>query len=140
MQAGYNASTTPIQTAYTVARLKPYPLNAGALLTPLARTYRVRLDYELGNAPHVYVRDPDLIVLAGGRRLPHVYKQQPPQLCLYLPNTGEWLAHMRLVDTIVPWSILWLFYFEDWLETDEWKGGGMHPDSVDKGDAAHPVN
>ena len=108
--------------------------------TPLARTYRVRLDYELGNAPRVYVRDPDLIVLAGGRRLPHVYKQQPPQLCLYLPNTGEWLAHMRLVDTIVPWSILWLFYFEDWLETDEWKGGGMHPDSDGKDDAAHPVN
>ena len=47
---------------------------------------------------------------------------------------------MRLVDTIVPWSILWLFYFEDWLETDEWKGGGMHPDSDGKDDAAHPVN
>jgi hypothetical protein len=108
--------------------------------TPLGRRYRLRLDYELGDKPNVYVMDPDLVVLADGRRLPHVYQQQPPRLCLYLPNTGEWSAQMRLVDTIVPWSVLWLFYFEDWLETDEWKGGGMHPEPEEKRDAAHLVD
>lgn len=28
---------------------------------------------------------------------------------------------------IVPWTSLWLYFFEDWLATDEWKGGGKHP-------------
>ena len=92
-----------------------------------------RLDYQLGDSPRAYVDDPDLIALAGGRRLPHVYQQQPPCLCLYLPDTEEWAPNMRIVDTIVPWSILWLFYFEDWLETNEWKGGGVHPDAEREG-------
>lgn len=107
--------------------------------TPLARTYRVRIDYEFGDTPLVHVVHPDLVDLAGGRRLPHVYRQKPPRLCLYLPRAGEWQPHMLLVDTIVPWSILWLFYFEDWLETNEWQGGGVHPAS-DEDDAANPVN
>ena len=34
---------------------------------------------------------------------------------------------MRLDQTIVPWTTLWLFYFEEWLASDDWKGGGMHP-------------
>jgi hypothetical protein len=35
---------------------------------------------------------------------------------------------MRLDQTIVPWAALWLFFFEEWLATDEWKGGGVHPE------------
>jgi hypothetical protein len=27
----------------------------------------------------------------------------------------------------VPWTALWLFYFEEWLTSDDWKGGGIHP-------------
>jgi hypothetical protein len=34
---------------------------------------------------------------------------------------------MRLDQTVVPWTSLWLFYFEDWLASNEWKGGGEHP-------------
>jgi hypothetical protein len=26
------------------------------------------------------------------------------------------------------WATLWLFYFEEWLASDDWKGGGMHPE------------
>jgi hypothetical protein len=32
----------------------------------------------------------------------------------------------------VPWTALWLFYFEEWLVSNEWKGGGEHPGGVDK--------
>jgi hypothetical protein len=77
--------------------------------------------------PRVFVEDPDLLALADGRRLPHVYEQRPPRLCLYLPDTGEWTPAMRLDQSIVPWAVLWLFYFEEWLVSDEWKGGGVHP-------------
>ena len=33
----------------------------------------------------------------------------------------------RIDQTIIPWTYTWLFYFEDWLSTDDWKGGGRHP-------------
>jgi hypothetical protein len=95
--------------------------------TPLSRVYTLQIVYPQGRTPRVVVREPDLVALAGGRRLPHVYEQKPPHLCLYLPGTGEWDNSMRISVTIVPWAILWLFYFEEWLESDDWKGGGIHP-------------
>lgn len=39
----------------------------------------------------------------------------------------EWTSEMPLAETIIPWASLWLFYFEDWLVTNGWKGGGEHP-------------
>jgi hypothetical protein len=33
-----------------------------------------------------------------------------------------WIAH-----TIIPWSVLWFYFFEGWLATGEWEGGGEHP-------------
>lgn len=100
--------------------------------TPVSRTYAVRIGHsQQGGAPEVTVTAPDLVALAGGRRLPHVYRQSPPRLCLFLPGTGEWVACMRLSQTVVPWALLWLFYFEEWLASDDWKGGGVHPGSHD---------
>jgi hypothetical protein len=93
----------------------------------MSRTYRVRLEYDSWDAPRVFVRSPDLVTLAGGRRLPHVYSQRPTRLCLYLPGSGNWHRGLSLAATIVPWTYLWLYYFEDWLATNEWKGGGVHP-------------
>ena len=68
-------------------------------------------------------------MLAGGWRIPHLCQQKPPRLCLYLPRTYEWQSWMRLDQTIAPWTALWLFYFEEWLASDDWKGGGMHPET-----------
>jgi hypothetical protein len=70
---------------------------------------------------------PDLQALAQGRPLPHVYEERPARICLYLPDTDEWSPDKRIVGTIVPWAVLWLYYFEDWLTTGEWSGGGHHP-------------
>jgi hypothetical protein len=95
--------------------------------TPISRPYNLRLIYRQGGTPDVLVLGPDLCIVAGGRNLPHVYEQKPPRLCLYLPGTGEWTPDKRIVDTIVPWAVLWCFYFEDWLVTGEWSGGGEHP-------------
>jgi hypothetical protein len=95
--------------------------------TPLSHTYQLRIDYRQDYVPQVFVEDPDLVSLAEGRRLPHVYEQKPTRLCPYLPRAGEWSDWMRIDQTIVPWAALWLFYFEEWLDSDEWKGGGEHP-------------
>ena len=64
--------------------------------TPLSREYAVRIAYCQGGTPNVFIDDPDLTELTGGRRLPHVYEQKPPRLCLYLPRTGEWASSMRM--------------------------------------------
>lgn len=94
--------------------------------TPLARTYNANITYRPGETPSVRIVDPDLLFLAGGRPLPHVYNN-PLRLCLYLPGTGEWGPTKRIDQTIIPWTYLWLYYFEDWLGTNDWKGGGRHP-------------
>src|SRR5216683_2487856 len=95
--------------------------------SPLSRFYSLKIYYKPPASPTVVVTAPDLVDLAGGRKLPHVYSQQPPTLCLYLPGSGEWRPTMLVERTILPWSILWLFYFEEWIDSDDWKGGGVHP-------------
>jgi hypothetical protein len=45
------------------------------------------------------------------------------------------LALVALDQTVVPWASLWLFYFEEWLASDVWKGGGIHPELDDEGDS-----
>jgi hypothetical protein len=97
--------------------------------SPLGRLYDLRLDFRQGHPPDVFVEHPDLAELADGRELPHVYQQQPTELCLHLPRIHEWSGEMRLDQTIVPWAALWLYYFEEWLVSDDWKGGGEHPRS-----------
>lgn len=96
--------------------------------TPLSREYTVRIEYERGDVPKVFVKEPDITVLAAGREIPHVYKN-PLRLCLYLPGSGEWDGTMRIDKTFVPWTSVWLYYFEEWLYSNEWKGGGVHPDT-----------
>lgn len=96
--------------------------------SPLSREYRLRIVYKQGSSPKVFVDDPDLTELAQGQKLPHVYQQKPTRLCLYLPGTGQWSSEMWIYKTIVPWAVLWLYYFEDWLATGEWRGGGKHPE------------
>lgn len=94
--------------------------------TPLSRCYTLRVEFQQGQVPCLYVDKPDLVLLSEDRRLPHVYSQRPTRLCLYLPRAQEWDPSMRLDTTIIPWAGLWLYYFEEWLESDEWKGGGVH--------------
>jgi hypothetical protein len=128
--------------------LKNNPICAGAgSLTPtglvwnykvrptlLSREYSVRIVFDKRDTPNIFVRDPDLSVLAKGRNLPHIYKK-PTRLCLYLPGSGEWLNTMRIDQTFVPWTATWLYYFEEWLESDDWKGGGEHPCENDSASA-----
>lgn len=74
---------------------------------------------------------PNLRDLAPGRALPHVYSQRPVRLCLHFPKYDEWTFDKSIAETLVPWTYLWLFYFENWLATDQWQGGGKHPGEDD---------
>ncbi len=98
--------------------------------TVLSRDYLAHIEFQKDGTPKVLIREPDLTVLASGRDLPHVYND-PIRLCLFLPGTDEWLGSMRIDQTFVPWTATWLYYFEEWLSSNEWKGGGEHPRSGD---------
>ncbi|GFO57345.1 hypothetical protein GMSM_43520 [Geomonas sp. Red276] len=94
--------------------------------TVLSREYQVLVTYRLKESPKIIVSRPNLLELAEGRKLPHVYNQNPPHLCLYVPKYQEWTPDKKISNTIIPWTYSWLSYFEDWLVTNIWKGGGLH--------------
>lgn len=98
--------------------------------TPLSRLYTISIKLKRHGTPNVYVVKPDIEALAEGREIPHVYRK-PLRLCLYLPSSGQWTPAKRLDQTIMPWTALWLFYFEEWLASGDWKGEGQHPDCTD---------
>jgi hypothetical protein len=99
--------------------------------TPTSRRYRLRLTLTPTRSPNIVVLQPDLHALANGRRLPHVYRQSPVELCLWLPRLQEWHGGLPVASTIVPWAHLWLLYFEEWLVSNDWQGGGEHPAARD---------
>ena len=63
-------------------------------------------------------------------QLPHVYYTGKGPLdvilCLFDPDAREWSPAMSIAETTVPWSIDWLFAYEGWRATGEWKATGKH--------------
>ena len=131
-QQYHNLRANPISKGEGRVRGNVLTWNFPISPTALSRMYAGRIEYRQGGTPEVFIDDPDLTLLSQGRRLPHVYQQSPARLCLYLPGSGEWASWMRLDQTIVPWTALWLLYFEEWLVSDEWAGGGLHPETDDR--------
>jgi hypothetical protein len=100
----------------------------------LGRLYTLHVEFKESKVPKVFVDQPDLVALADGRKLPHVYSENPTRLCLYLPSSGQWHWGLLIAQTLVPWAALWLYFFEEWLLSNDWKGGGMHPPENDTND------
>ncbi|SHG52729.1 hypothetical protein SAMN02745753_04078 [Marinomonas polaris DSM 16579] len=103
--------------------------------TALSRTYTVVIKYTLSHPPVCIIKAPDLSTLAKDKLIPHIYRNKTgikgTQLCLYLPvikqknKVSEWEPTMLLADTVLPWASVWLLYFEFWLSSGVWSGGGI---------------
>lgn len=102
-------------------------------VTPTASsaTYELLLDLRLQRSPLIYVVRPHLEALPG-EHLPHVYPFNT--LCLYY-GAEEWDASHPLAD-LVGWACEWLLFYEVWLASGEWLGGGIHLDTVTSNRAA----
>lgn len=87
--------------------------------------YRVSIVYRLGKSPKVRVISPELCDRGDGVRIPHRYSDG--SLCLHRPAYGEWQSKDLIAETVVPWTVLWLYDYEVWLATGVWHGGGEHP-------------
>ena len=77
--------------------------------------YRIRIVHASGHSPRVFVDSPPL--LPG---VQHIYKNDA--LFRYCPEEWQWQAQESLAMTIVPWTALWLYYYELWQITGEWLG------------------
>jgi hypothetical protein len=101
--------------------------------TPLSKQYRIKLTYKVNDIPKVYVIEPEKLELFPEKdKLPHVYSTAKQKLCLYFPKAHEWKPGMMVAKTIVPWASEWLQYYELWLATGNWLGGGVHIDEDGK--------
>jgi hypothetical protein len=86
----------------------------------MSRRYTLRIAYRAGGVPDVFVLTPELTLHPEADVLPHTYPGD--RLCLHLP--GRWSPHMYIAHATVPWTSEWLFYYELWLITGQWNGGG----------------
>lgn len=77
--------------------------------------YRVRIHWQVGDEPKVYVENPGLVPGA-----PHVYPGG--YLCLYYPADRTWHRGRLIADTIVPLTAEWLLFYEFWRLTGVWHG------------------
>lgn len=92
--------------------------------TPLSDEYTIYLKLEKKKI-EVRVTDPKKLKLhPGEERLPHVYSTPKQILCLFYPDGKEWNSGKLISDSILPWTSEWLYFYEIWLITGEWKGGG----------------
>lgn len=89
-----------------------------------SKVYRILLIWDFKYvAPKIFILDNELYTTEQNRKIPHLYDREKIQLCLYYPQYSEFNEMMPLCDTIIPWTYLWLQYYEEWLYSNVWKGG-----------------
>jgi len=93
--------------------------------TSRSENYSFILEYTLNKNPKVRIISPKLVRNSRGEKIPHMYGQK--HLCLYRPKYNEFKNSDFLSETIIPWIVLWLYYYEQWHITGKWLGGGEHP-------------
>lgn len=85
----------------------------------LSPKYHVVVRYNLSLYPTVRVISPAL-----APKSPHLWRNET--LCLYYPKENPWRKDMLIAETIIPWTALWLYYYELWLDTGKWLGPSSH--------------
>jgi len=96
--------------------------------TPLSQEYQVIMTWEQGWSPRVWVVGDNLQKL-DDPEFPHKFhvdeENRMVRLCLY--RYQEFSSSKYISRTIIPWTVEWLYFYEIWLATGVWCGGGEHP-------------
>lgn len=94
--------------------------------------YRIRIDYHSIGSPDVYVVSPvidmrsPLEIHTFGLRFHGAYNKEIPCLCLTHYDSDKWNSSILLTESYIPWAIEWTEFYELWLLTGVWYGGGIH--------------
>jgi hypothetical protein len=92
----------------------------------LSENYTIRVTYEFRQRPRIAILNPTLRLAFGCEKLPHTYPDGQYDICVHLPE--EWNSRLLIVNTIMPWISQWLRFYEYWVQTGSWEGGGEHPE------------
>src|SRR2546429_118211 len=92
--------------------------------SPRSDLYEVEIVYEIPCRPHIQVVTPRLTTWGDLKRQPHTFRDG--SLCVH--QAHEWHGNKLIAETIIPWTCLWLAFYETWLATGCWLGEGTHPD------------
>ena len=104
--------------------------------------YLLRVFIAKHHSPKVYIISPK-IQKKNGESPPHIYELDSKwnskeqhydslRLCLYYPSNEEFVYGDPLMPTVISWAIKWTVFYELWLLTGEWFGGGIHPGAKEK--------
>ena len=87
--------------------------------------YKLMISAEIDSTiVKIFPIEPHIGGVVNGQIVPHMYPDG--SLCLFYPGYKEWYYLDLWADTLIPWTSLWLYYYELWLQTGEWLGGGIH--------------
>ena len=88
--------------------------------------YTIKMISNIGSSSvKIYVIDPYIGNEADGKKVPHKYPDG--SLCLYYNvNQTEIRPDDLWAETLVPLTVLWLYFYEKWVQSGEWLGGGVH--------------
>ena len=94
--------------------------------SPLSREYNIRiLCHGVKQRPVVILYGDNLEGLER-KDFPHKFRidkeNKEVKLCLHFFDEFKFLQ--PITDTIIPWIQEWLYFYEIWLITDKWYGGG----------------
>jgi hypothetical protein len=92
--------------------------------SPRSDIYGIEISYEVPCQPVVKVLTPQLSIWGDLKRQPHTFRDG--SLCVH--QAHEWHGNKLIGATIIPWTILWLAFYETWLDTGCWLGEGTHPE------------
>lgn len=112
----------------------------GAELDIRGGKYKIRIDYQESSSPKVYMITPQidmsdsLEIHTFGMYYHGAYKRRLPKLCLTYWDKDKWNNSILLTDSYIPWAIEWTEFYEIWLLTGKWHGGGVHPSESEKKD------
>ncbi|MXX97367.1 MAG: nucleotidyltransferase [Rhodothermaceae bacterium] len=91
------------------------------------QSYKIAVKYTPSCHPKVFVLSPELHSMA-----PHVWPDDK-SLCLVNPKVFPWHPSHLVAKVTIPWTALWLFFYEGWLDTGIWYGPEFpHDDGVEK--------
>ncbi len=89
----------------------------------VSKSYDVRIVFTSLKVS-VYVINEKLELAKNRDKLPHVFSHDEQKLCLYQFDDNKWTPKQSIASTIIPWASEWLYYYEFWLISGEWHGGG----------------
>lgn len=96
--------------------------------TVLSNEYNIKLSYKMNYRPRVVLYG-DNIKEIDNPEFPHNFKinkeRKEVDLCLHYKK--EFGSDCLIADTIIPWTVEWLYHYEIWIATGVWNGGGIHP-------------